>query len=232
MTISMTMIETIRHLDDAGVSRRTIVRRLDVSRTTVDKYANQQDFSPRLPRKVSRPKARVLTDDLRGVLDLWLDEDQRKPRKQRHSATRLFQRLVDEHGYTGSYSPVQRYTKQWKQDHAHPGDGFLELSWQPGVIQVDFGQAEVILAGENTVVYMLVVTFPYSNMRLCRCFSGQTAECVITGLIEVIDTVGGVPVGMVFDNATAIGRRMGDSVVESELFAAITSPLQDSGSLL
>lgn len=96
----------------------------------------------------------------------------------------------------------------------------MELEWTPGVIQVDFGQAEVIMAGTLAVVHLLVVTFPYSNMRFCRAFAGETAECVITGLLDVIDAAGGVPLEMVFDNATSIGRRMGPNVVESELFAA------------
>ena len=46
MTISMTTIETIRQLDDEGMSRRAIAKAVSVSRATVDKYVNQDDFSP------------------------------------------------------------------------------------------------------------------------------------------------------------------------------------------
>lgn len=220
MTISMTTIETIRQLDDEGMSRRAIAKAVSVSRATVDKYVNQDDFSPTAPVKTRKPGSIVLGEALCAVVDQWLEQDQRMPRKQRHTAQRICDRLVDEHGYTGSYSPVQRYVKQWKQDHKAPGDGFMELEWSPGVIQVDFGQAEVIMASAARVVHLLVVTFPYSNMRFCRAFAGQTAECVITGLLDVIDAAGGVPTEMVFDNATAVGRRVGPKVVESELFAA------------
>ena len=220
MTISMTTIETIRQLDDEGMSRRAIAKAVSVSRATVDKYVNQDDFSPTAPVKTRKPGSIVLGEALCAVVDQWLEQDQRMPRKQRHTAQRIFDRLIHEHGYTGSYSPVQRYVKQWKQDHKTPGDGFMELEWSPGVIQVDFGQADIIMAGAPAVVHLLVVTFPYSNMRFCRAFAGETAECVITGLLDVIDAAGGVPREMVFDNATAIGRRVGPNVVESELFAA------------
>lgn len=220
MTISMTTIETIRQLDDEGMSRRAIAKAVSVSRATVDKYVNQDDFSPIPPVKLHKPGSLALGETLCAVIDRWLEQDQRMPRKQRHTAQRICDRLAAEHGYTGSYSPVQRYVKQWRQDHKAPGDGFMELEWSPGVIQVDFGQAEINLASDVKVVHLLVVTFPYSNMRFCRAFAGETAECVITGLLDVIDAAGGVPTEMVFDNATAIGRRVGPKVVESELFAA------------
>lgn len=54
------------------------------------------------------------------MVDQWLEHDQRMPRKQRHTAQRTCDRLTNEHGYTGSYSPVQRYVKQWKKDHKAP----------------------------------------------------------------------------------------------------------------
>lgn len=135
MTISMTTIETIRQLDDDGMSRRAIAKAVSVSRATVDKYVNQDDFSPAPPVKTRKPGSIALGDTLCAVVDQWLEHDQRMPRKQRHTAKRICDRLTNEHGYTGSYSPVQRYVKQWKKDHKAPGDGFMELEWSPGVIQ-------------------------------------------------------------------------------------------------
>ncbi|QYH19321.1 helix-turn-helix domain-containing protein [Corynebacterium aquatimens] len=123
----MTTIETIRQLDDEGMSRRAIAKAVNVSRATVDKYVNQDDFSPTVPVKTRKPGSIVLGEALCAVIDGWLEDDQRMPRKQRHTAQRICDRLINEHGYTGSYSPVQRYVKQWKQDHKSPGMG--SWSW-------------------------------------------------------------------------------------------------------
>lgn len=102
MTIAMTIQEQIRRLDAAGVSGRQIAKDLGISRDSVSKYLDVKDFSPKPPVVNRRPGASVLTE-LTSVIDGWLTEDAGRPRKQRHTAKRVFDRLVDEHGYGGSY---------------------------------------------------------------------------------------------------------------------------------
>src|SRR5579871_6751106 len=55
------------------------------------------------PRRYHRPQARrrPVIDPVRSVIDTWLTADQSAPRKQRHSAKRIFDRLVAEHGFEG-----------------------------------------------------------------------------------------------------------------------------------
>ena len=55
-------------------------------------------------------------------------------RKQRHTAKRIFDRLVDERGYGGSYASVCRYVARWREANApaSPRDGYLELERAPG----------------------------------------------------------------------------------------------------
>ncbi len=140
MTIAMTIQEQIRRLDAAGVSGRQIAKDLGISRDSVSKYLDVKDFSPKPPVVNRRPGASVLTE-LTSVIDGWLTEDAGRPRKQRHTAKRVFDRLVDEHGYGGSYSPVQRYVKAYQAARRSAAQGYSELTWSPGVAQVDFGQA-------------------------------------------------------------------------------------------
>ena len=154
------------------------------------------------------------------IIETWLGEDARRPRKQRHTAKRVFDRLVDEHEFTGTYSPVQRFVKQWTARNRSAGEGFTELVWPAGTVQVDFGQAEAIIAGIRQVLHIFVVTFPFSNMRFVQAYAGETAECVCHGLRTVFEHIGAVPRHMVFDNATGIGRRVGTKVVETKLFGA------------
>ena len=73
-----------------------------------------------------------------------LEADKAAPRKQRHTAIRIFERLRDEHGFTGGYTVVKDAVRAWKQSHK---EVFLPLAHPPGQAQVDFGFAEVIVAG-------------------------------------------------------------------------------------
>lgn len=219
MTMSVHVQEEIRRLDAAGVPARRIARDLGVSRDSVTKYVEVQDYSPGPVVARRRPGGSVLTPFI-PVIDRWLAEDARRPTKQRHTATRVFDRLVSEQGYTGSYSPVQRYVKRFKTEHRSDGQGYSQLSWAPGVAQVDFGQAQGLIAGVMQVLHVLVVTFPFSNMRFAQAYAGETAECVCHGLRTIFEHAGGVPRQLIFDNATGIGRRTGEQVIESKLFAA------------
>lgn len=219
MTIAMTIQEQIRRLDAAGVSGRQIAKDLGISRDSVSKYVGVQDFSPKPPVTRRRPGASVLTE-LTSVIDGWLTEDAGRPRKQRHTAKRVFDRLVDEHGYGGSYSPVQRYVKAYQAARRSAAQGYSELTWSPGVAQVDFGQAQAVIAGVMQVLHILVVTFPFSNMRYAQAYPGETSECLCHGLRAIFEHIGGAVGELIFDNATSAGRRRGQQISESALFAA------------
>lgn len=95
----------------------------------------------------------------------------------------------------------------------------MQLEWPAGQAQIDFGQAEAVIAGVRMVVHVFVVTFPFSNMRFVQAYRGETAECVCDGLRRVFEHIGMVPRLLVFDNATGIGRRTRDKIIESRLFS-------------
>ena len=97
----------------------------------------------------------------------------------------------------------------------------MELVWEPGTAQVDFGTADAYWqAGDTTLrtVNYLKVSFPFSNAGLLQYFPGETAECVVHGLQGIWEYIGGVPRRVVFDNATGVGRRVGDIIRYAELF--------------
>ena len=76
----MTTIETIRQLDDEGMSRRAIAKAVSVSRATVDKYVNQDDFSPTPPVKKRKAGSIALGEALCAVVDQWLESVPAVPR--------------------------------------------------------------------------------------------------------------------------------------------------------
>ena len=147
----------------------------------------------------------------------WLDEDKKHWRKQHHTAQRIYERLVEEQGYTGSYSVVQRYLKKCRSVQTEKVN--LELVWDPGPAQVDFGEADFYESGKLIRKKYLTLSFPYSNDGYSQVFGGEMAECVCQGLVDIFEFIGGVPPMLIFDNATGVGRRIGDVIHETELFS-------------
>ena len=102
-----------------------------------------------------------------------------------------------------------RYVHRWREANRGVPDreGYVRLVWAAGSMQVDFGMARARIAGEMADVHCLVVSLPYSNMRLCVALPGENAECLCHGLMLVFEHIGGVPPVIVMDNATGAGRR-------------------------
>lgn len=219
MTTPVCVRQRIRQLDRQGLSHKEISRKLGVSRTTVVKYANHGDYSPR-PSNAVRPGRSLVDAGYAAIVDGWPTADLRMPVKQRHTATRVYERLVAECGFTGSYSSVRRWVKRWRREHRMESDGFAELKWAPGSAQVDFGQARAVIAGVERVAHFLVVSFPYSNMRWVVALPGETSECVCQGLLWIFERMGRAPRVVVFDNATGVGHRRPDgTAARTRLFS-------------
>ena len=215
----MEQVEEIRRLEGLGYSRTQIADKMGVSRPTVRKYADLDDFA--VPRPVSgKGSKESILDEFKPVIDKILILDKVSWRKQRHTAQRIFERLRDEHGYQGQYSLVQRYVKAWHaQDRLEAqSGGFNRLEWDPGVAQVDFGEADFQEPTGVSRLPYLIISFPFSNQGFTQVFRGETAECVCQGLKDVFTLIGGVPTLLIFDNATGIGRRVGEVIREAELF--------------
>lgn len=205
MTVSTPVRQHIGILDAQGVSWRRMARGVGVSRRPVGRYAELEDCSPKPP---GHAKAKSKPDPFRPVIDKWLESDRLMPRRRRHTAMRVWHRLRDEHGHEGSYQLVQRYVRQRKRDWRDPGDGFMELRWEPGVARVDFGEGLACIRGARVKVHCLVVAFPYSSMRWVVALPGENVECVCGGLGTVFGHIGLAPRVLVFDNATGAAHRV------------------------
>lgn len=173
-------------------------------------------MSPAAPLPQERPHP--ATDAHAAWIDSVLEADLGAPRKQRHTARRIYDRLVAERGYGGSYSSVRRHVAAWRREHARGGDGYLELEWAPGTAQADFGNFRAVLAGVPTDLKLLVVTLPHSNARYCVATMSERSECLCDGLASVFAWMGRAPHTLVLDNATGAGRMSRGKVTESELF--------------
>ena len=218
MTVPLDTRNDIRSMDADGVPRAEIARRLRVSRNTVAKYADMEDMSPAAP--VPARRERPALGEHAGWVESVLEADLGAPRKQRHTARRIYDRLVEERGYAGSYSTVQRFVREWRLARsAGAGEGYLELEWAPGTCQVDFGNFRAVVAGEELTLKLLVATLPHSNDRQCFALRSQRSECLCAGLAAIFSRWGRAPRVLVLDNATEAGRMVRGEVTESGLFS-------------
>ena len=105
---------------EEGLSHRATGRRFGIDPRTVKKmlsYAAPPGY--RRPKPVRRPKL----DGFTGIVDAILeaDADPAVPRKQCHTAHRIFERLRDEHGFTGSDTIVKDYVRSRRQSRSQAG---------------------------------------------------------------------------------------------------------------
>jgi len=211
--LKMPDINYIRDLSQIGKNITEIAKLTGKDPKTIRKYLQQEDFSPEPPLTDTR---KSILDPFKRKIDQWLENDKHTWFKQKHTAKRIFDRLREEEGYTGSYNTVQRYVRKTRDTVSVAARN--ELIWEAGTAQVDFGEADFIIRGCSTRMKYLTVSFPYSNDGFAQIFGGETAECVCQGLKDIFDYIGKVPHTLIFDNATGVGRRVGDAIQETELF--------------
>lgn len=210
--ITMAQKQYIKHLYEVeGKSLREISRTMNLSFRTVQRYAQQEDWNlpeegPLLdPGKYSvvRPHAKII--------DEWLMEDQKAPRKQRHTAKRIYDRLVVEEGFAGSDSSVRRYINKKRLSMQQAQEGYLPIAHPCGYAQCDFGEFfKDGTGGRRTKAYALTLSFPQSNHALTQTFPSQNQECLLEGLKRIFEYAGGVPVRIRFDNMTTAVAHMGE----------------------
>ena len=212
--LTMSQVNYIKDLHKMGYNISEISRETGRDRKTVRDYLKKEDFSPKPP---ATKAGESIVAPYREIILGWLEEDQKVWRKQHHTAKRIFDRLREEHGFTGSYDSVQKYVKRLRSDEKIKAT--QELVWEPGYAQADFGEAD--FKEDTTIVRRkyLTLSFPYSNDGYNQVFGGETAECVCQGLQDIFQHIGGVPRVIVFDNATGVGHRVMDKIHETDLFA-------------
>ena len=89
----MSQINRIRNLFKEGWSVANISKELDIDEKTTRKYLAREDFSPKPPEKILRPSK---LDLFKTTIDTWLEEDSKRWYKQRHTAKRIYERLMQE----------------------------------------------------------------------------------------------------------------------------------------
>lgn len=202
----MTQKHNIRKMYfEEGKNISEIARETSHDRKTISIYLGKDDWNEELPlveKEVGYPKL----DPYKPEIDFWLEEDKKAKRKQRHTARRVYDRLVEKYGdsFDCSYRTVAGYVAAKKKELFGKKAGYLPLEHIAGEAQVDFGDAEFYENGRLYSGKYLNLSFPYSNQGYMQLFKGENQECLLEGLKTIFEHIGGVPGRMWFDNASTM----------------------------
>jgi transposase len=186
-----------------GWSIRRIARCTGWSRQTVRKALAAPAEPPRYGLRSPRP-----SPVMGPYLDLvrrWLAEDEDAPPKQRHTARRIYDRLVEEHGFAGHETTVRQAVAKLRPRRSPP---YVPLEAPPGQIaQVDFGRALVTIAGKRTEVALFCLRAKASQVPFVVAYPSERLESFMAGHVEAFAFFGGVFAELWYDNAkTAVTK--------------------------
>ena len=189
------------HFQD-GLSGRQIARDFGISRDSVAKmlaYSEPPGYRRTAP--IRRPKLDAFTSQM----DQWLAEDRSRPRKQRHTAKRIFERLRDECGFDGSYTIVKDYVRDRKRTGK---EMFVPLSHPPGHAQADFGEALVVIGGVEQKAHFFALDLPHSDACYIRAYPAANTEAWLDGHAHAFAFFGAVPQSVLYDNDRCLVARI------------------------
>lgn len=191
------------HVD--GMSAREAARRFGIDRKTVSKIL-KHSVPPGYRRAcvAARPKL----DPFAAIIDQILEEDKSRIKKQRHTAKRIFERLRDEHGFTGGITIVTDYVRDRKR---RTREVFVPLAHAPGHAQVDFGEALGVIGGVQRKLHYFAMALPHSDAFFVKAYPAETTEAFCDGHNAALAFFGGIPLSILYDNTTiAVARILGD----------------------
>lgn len=207
-----------------GLSMHALARRHGVHRRTV-RQALLSAVPPPRKRPVGRPAPKL--GEWRGLIDAWLLADQSAPRKQRHTAKRVWERLREEHGVVVSERQVRRYVRERRRALGELVDEvFVPLCSEPGVeAEVDWGEAEVVIAGVATEVHLFLMRACFSGACFVQAHTRETQQAFLEAHVGAFEFFGGVFGVVRYDNLGAAVAKVlkGRRRVESDRFVALRS---------
>ena len=221
----VSVYEQIRKVHEReGASIRELSRRFGVHRRDV----RQALVSPLpLPRKRMTAKPSPVMERWKPLVEQWLEEDRSAPRKQRHTARRVWQRLVEEHGAVVGESTVRGYVTEVRRRQQFPLIEVFVPQHHPlgEEAEVDFGTISVYVAGLLTEVQLFILRLSASGRAYPQAYLNEGQEVFLDGHVRAFEHLGGVPKRIRYDNLKAAVERVlrGRNRTESERFVALRS---------
>jgi transposase len=212
-----------RDRDREGLSIRALAVRHGVHRRAV-RQALASPVPPAKRSPVGRPAPKL--GAFRVLIDEWIEADRDAPRKQRHTARRIWQRLVAEHGAEVSERQVSRYVRERRRELGEVGEAFVPQAHAAGIeAEVDWGEAWVLLGGARTKVHLFHLRLCHSGAAFAAAFLNETQQAFLEAHAEAFEFVGGVPALVRYDNLGSAVKQVlkGRRRVETDRFVALRS---------
>jgi transposase len=209
---------------DEGLSVRALAARHRVHRRTV--RAALGDATP--PARKIPVRGRPVLGAYEALVREWLIKDKGEPRKQRHTAQRVWERLIEEQGARVSQSAVRSLVAVIRAEI----DSGRSLVTVPQThpegeeAEVDFGEFYAVIAGQMLKLWMFVLRLSHSGRAVHVAYGNQAQESFLDGHVRAFTALGGVPTGMIrYDNLTPAVIRvlLGRDRAENPRFVAMRS---------
>jgi len=197
VVISVNDYKQIRQRFLNGESQRSIAKSMGISRNTVKKYCAGENVP--WERKTPERESTVLTEEVLSFITSCLAEDEAEGlKKQRHTARRIYDRLVEERRFEGGESTIRRAVRDIR---GKMPQAFIPLAFDPAdALQVDWGEATVYLNGEKTVVNLFCARLCYSCRPVVLAYRRQNEESFLDAFVTTFNILGGVTARVIFDN--------------------------------
>jgi transposase len=212
-----------RDRDREGLSIRALAERHGVHRRAV-----RQALVAPLPPVKSKPRSRPAPKlgAYRELIDSWLDRDRDAPRKQRHTAKRIWERLRDEHAADVAERTVREYVHGRRRERGEGVQAFVPQVREAGVeAEVDWGEAQVAMAGVTSKVYLFHMRACHSGAAFAMAFPHCSQQAFLEAHVEAFDWFGGVFGLLRYDNLTSAVKQVlrGRRRVQTDRFIALRS---------
>jgi transposase len=201
-------------------SIRSIARENHYSRKTVRKAISDASVPE---YRLSTAKPRRVMDPYLPIIEKWLTEDDGRPEKQRHTAHRIYVRLVSEHGFQGGERTVREHVSKLRQNCSEMA---IPLEFDPGAdAQCDWGEALVYLKGKAVTANVFCMKLSYSGRPFVMAFPTQRQEAFFEGQCRAFEWYEGVPARISFDNLSVAVQKIltGHNRIEQQAFIAFRS---------
>jgi transposase len=213
-----------RDREREGLSIRELARRHGVHRRAV-----RQALAAALPPSRKQPEGRPAPKlgPYRPLIDEWLRTDREAPRKQRHTAKRVWERLVSEHGADVAETTVREYVRRRRRELGDPVDEvYVPQVYEPGQeAEVDWGEAVVEIAGQRLEVGLFLMRACYSGASFAIAFERQSQQAFLEAHVEAFRFFGGTFALIRYDNLRAAVKQVlrGRRRLEQDRFVALRS---------
>ena len=185
-----------------GVSKRQIQRETGLHWKTLNKIL-RHSVPPgyRRTAQIRKPK---IGPYLFYIVQI-LEQDKALPKKQRHTAKRIWERLQQERGFAGKYTIVKDAVRELKRKGQ---EVFMPLVHRPGEAQVDFGQAVVKMEGILRKASFFVMVLPHSDAFFVMAFPHECTETFLEGHVRAFQFFDAVPKRITYDNTKICVRQI------------------------